>query len=75
MIRSESSEAEALDYAERILEQTRNITHLGDGVLEVCRGAAGTWNESPMREWPYQTVVERVVSEVGGGPAAGEDSM
>src|ERR1700686_1051879 len=61
MIRSESSEAEALDYAERILEQTRNITHVVTEFLKYARPL-----EIPDERVALQTVVERVVSEVGG---------
>src|SRR3989440_6740612 len=60
MIRSESSEAEALDYAERILEQTRNITHVVTEFLKYARPL-----EIPDERVALQTVVERVVSEVG----------
>jgi signal transduction histidine kinase len=60
MIRSESSEAEALDYAERILEQTRNITHVVTEFLKYARPL-----EIPDERVTLQTVVERVVSEVG----------
>src|SRR5947209_932326 len=59
MIRSESSEAEALDYAERILEQTRNITHVVTEFLKYARPL-----EIPDERVALQTVVERVVSEV-----------
>jgi len=61
MIRSESSETEALDYAERILEQTRNITHVVTEFLKYARPL-----EIPDERVALQTVVERVVSEVGG---------
>src|SRR5260370_10048 len=37
MIQSESSEAEALDYAKRILEQTRNMTHAVTEMLKYAR--------------------------------------
>src|SRR5216683_1661643 len=37
LIQSESSETEALDYAERILEQTRNITHVVTEFLKYAR--------------------------------------
>src|SRR5467141_1315729 len=60
MIRSESSEEEALDYAERILEQTRNITHVVTEFLKYARPL-----EIPDERVALQTVVERVVSEVG----------
>jgi two-component system, NtrC family, sensor histidine kinase HydH len=60
MIRSESSEAEALDYSERILEQTRNITHVVTEFLKYARPL-----EIPDERVALQSVVERVVSEVG----------
>src|SRR5467141_4866335 len=60
MIRSESSQAEALDYAERILEQTRNITHVVTEFLKYARPL-----EIPDERVALQTVVERVVAEVG----------
>src|SRR6266699_1563483 len=60
MIRSESSEAEALDYAERILEQTRNITHVVTEFLKYARPL-----EIPDENVALQTVVDRVVAEVG----------
>jgi PAS domain S-box-containing protein len=60
MIRSESSEAEALDYSERILEQTRNITHVVTEFLKYARPL-----EIPDERVALQTVVERVVAEVG----------
>jgi len=59
MIRSEASEAEALDYAERILEQTRNITHVVTEFLKYARPL-----EIPDERVALQTVVERVVAEV-----------
>jgi PAS domain S-box-containing protein len=62
MIRSESSETEALDYAERILEQTRNITHVVTEFLKYARPL-----EIPDERVPLQLIVERVVSEVGEG--------
>src|SRR5947207_12590297 len=60
MIRSEASEAEALDYAERILEQTRNITHVVTEFLKYARPL-----EIPDERVALQTMVERVVAEVG----------
>jgi PAS domain S-box-containing protein len=60
MIRSESSEAEALDYSERILEQTRNITHVVTEFLKYARPL-----EIPDERVALQTIVERVVAEVG----------
>src|SRR5438105_10886220 len=59
MIRSESSEAEALDYAERILEQTRNITHVVTEFLKYARPL-----EIPDERVALQTIVERIVAEV-----------
>jgi len=59
MIRSESSEAEALDYAQRILEQTRNITHVVTEFLKYARPL-----EIPDERVALQTIVERVVAEV-----------
>jgi PAS domain S-box-containing protein len=60
MIRSESSEAEALDYSERILEQTRNITHVVTEFLKYARPL-----EIPDETVALRSVVERVVSEIG----------
>src|SRR5437660_5214616 len=60
MIRSESSEAEALDYAERILEQTRNITHGVTEFLKYARPLAIADERVAL-----QTMVERGVAEVG----------
>jgi len=60
MIQSESSEAEALDYAKRILEQTRNITHVVTEFLKYARPL-----EIPDERVALQTMVERVVAEVG----------
>src|SRR5947209_6652386 len=60
MIRSESSDAEALDYAERILEQTRNIAHMVTEFLKYARPL-----EIPDERVALQTIVERVASEVG----------
>jgi PAS domain S-box-containing protein len=59
MIRSESSDAEALDYSERILEQTRNITHVVTEFLKYARPL-----EIPDESVALQGVVERIVSEV-----------
>jgi PAS domain S-box-containing protein len=60
MIRSESTETEALDYAERILEQTRNITHVVTEFLKYARPL-----EIPDERVALQSIVERVVAEVG----------
>jgi PAS domain S-box-containing protein len=60
MIRSESSEGEAGDHAKRILEQTRNITHVVTEFLKYARPL-----EIPDETVTLQSVVERVVTEVG----------
>ena len=60
MIEPETSPADALDYAGRILEQTRNITHVVAEFLKYARPL-----EIPDEEVALQTMVERVVSEVG----------
>jgi PAS domain S-box-containing protein len=62
MIRSDSSETEALDYADRILEQTRNITHVVAEFLKYARPL-----EIPDERVPLQTMAERVVADVGEG--------
>ena len=59
MIRSEELEGEASDYAGRILEQTRNITHVVTEFLKYAR-PLDIVNE-PVA---LQAVVERVVSDV-----------
>src|SRR5438093_6103806 len=59
MIRSESSEAEALDYAERILEQTRNITHVVTEFLKYARPL-----EILDESVDLQPLVERVIGEL-----------
>jgi PAS domain S-box-containing protein len=60
MIQSESTETEALDYAARILEQTRNITHVVAEFLKYARPL-----EIPDDRVPLQMMTERVVAEVG----------
>src|SRR5260370_27090121 len=55
-----SSPAEVLDYGGRILEQTRNITHVVAEFLKYARPL-----EIPDEGVALQTMVERVVSEVG----------
>src|SRR5258705_13411544 len=60
MIQSEPSEAEALDYAGRILEQTRNITHVVTEFLKYAR-PLDISNEAVN----LQPLVERVVAEIG----------
>ena len=59
MIRAEELGGEACDYADRILEQTRNITHVVTEFLKYARPLEIT-NE-PV---PLEAVVERVVSDV-----------
>jgi len=59
LIQSESSEAEALDYAGRILKQTRSITHVVTEFLKYARPV-----EIPDETVELQAMVERVVSEV-----------
>jgi two-component system, NtrC family, sensor histidine kinase PilS len=59
MIRSESSPEEAAESAERILEQTRNITHVVTEFLKYARPL-----EISSETVAMQPVVERVVSEV-----------
>ena len=60
MIRSDAPEGEASDHAKRILEQTRNITHVVTEFLKYARPL-----EIPEETVTLQTVVERVVTEVG----------
>src|SRR5947209_16265543 len=60
LIRSESSEAEALDYAERILEQTRNITHVVTEFRKYARPL-----EVPDERGALQPMVERAGEEGG----------
>jgi PAS domain S-box-containing protein len=60
LIQSESSVTEALEYAGRILEQTRSITHMVTEFLKYARPL-----EIPDERVALQTMVERVVSEVG----------
>lgn len=59
MIRAEELTGEASEYADRILEQTRNITHVVTEFLKYAR-PLDIANE-PV---PLEAVVERVVSEV-----------
>ena len=56
----EASEKEASDYAGRILRQTRDITHVVAEFLKYARPL-----EIPDETVTLQTVVERVVMEVG----------
>jgi len=59
MIRAEELGGEASDYADHILEQTRNITHVVTEFLRYARPLEIS-NESV----PLQAVVERVISEI-----------
>jgi signal transduction histidine kinase len=61
MIRSESADAEILDHAERILEQTRNITRVVTEFLKYARPL-----EISDEAVDMEALVERVVSEIGG---------
>jgi len=82
MIRSESSEAEALDYAERILEQTRNITQRGDGVLKYARPleipdervALQQWSNVWFRKWRGPPTV-KIRCEGAFGDAGGDEGL
>src|SRR5260370_42557076 len=60
MIRAEAASGEATDYAERILEQTQNITHV---VMEFLKYARPL--EISNEPVALQTVVDRVVAEIG----------
>ena len=65
MIRSETASDEASDYAERILEQTRNITHVVTEFLKYARPL--DISNEPVT---LQPLVERVVAEVGSAHSA-----
>ena len=60
LIRGEASGGDASDYAEHILEQTRNITHVVTEFLKYARPL-----EISDEMVPLQALVERVVKEVG----------
>src|SRR5271167_4756456 len=60
MISAETEEGEAHDYAQNILEQTRNITHVVTEFLKYARPL-----EISSETVPLQPIVDRVVSEVG----------
>jgi PAS domain S-box-containing protein len=60
MIRAEEASSEATDYAKRILEQTQNITHV---VMEFLKYARPL--EISNEPVALQTVVDRVVAEIG----------
>jgi PAS domain S-box-containing protein len=62
MIESDTSPEDAADYAGRILEQTRNITHVVTEFLKYARPL-----EIPDERVTLQTMVERLVSEVAEG--------
>lgn len=62
MISAEAAGSEVSDYAERILEQTRNITHVVTEFLKYARPL-----EISDETVALQGVVDRVVSEVGEG--------
>jgi PAS domain S-box-containing protein len=83
MIRAEEATGEAYNCAERILEQTQNITHVVTEFLKYARPL--DISEEPV---PMQTLVDRVVSEVseatplvrircegGFGSVAGDESL
>jgi nitrogen-specific signal transduction histidine kinase len=59
LIQLESTGAEAQEYAGKIVDQTRNITHMVTEFLKYARPL-----EIPDERVPLQTMVERVVSEV-----------
>jgi PAS domain S-box-containing protein len=59
MIRAEELGGEASDYADRILEQTRNITHVVTEFLKYARPL-----DIASEPVPLEAVVERVVSDV-----------
>jgi signal transduction histidine kinase len=59
MIRAEGVTGEAAEYAQQILEQTRNITHVVTEFLKYARPL--DISDEPVA---LQTVVERVVSEI-----------
>ncbi len=59
MIRAEELGGEASDYADHILEQTRNITHVVTEFLKYARPL-----EISNEPVPLQAVVERVISEI-----------
>jgi PAS domain S-box-containing protein len=60
MIRAEAAEGEILDHAERILEQTRNITHVVTEFLKYARPL-----EISDEVVGVRTLVERVALEIG----------
>jgi PAS domain S-box-containing protein len=62
MIRAEAAEGEISDHAERILEQTRNITHVVTEFLKYARPL-----EISDESVAVQGLVERVASDIGQG--------
>ncbi len=60
MIRAESADSEILDHAERILEQTRSITHVVTEFLKYARPL-----EISDEVVELQATVDRVVAEIG----------
>jgi len=60
MIRAEAAEGEILDHAERILEQTRNITHVVTEFLKYARPL-----EISDEVVEVRTLVQRVALEIG----------
>jgi nitrogen-specific signal transduction histidine kinase len=83
MIRAESADAEILDHAERILDQTRSITHVVTEFLKYARPL-----EISDEVVELQGTVERVVAEIGAaapnvtvscdgefGSVAGDESL
>jgi signal transduction histidine kinase len=83
MIRAESADGEILDHAERILEQTRNITHVVTEFLKYARPL-----EISDEVVELEGMVQRVVAEIGGaapnvavrcegefGSVAGDESL
>src|SRR5271163_2551294 len=60
LIRGETSDGEAHDYAQNILDQTRNITHVVTEFLKYARPLDISTDTVPL-----QPIVDRVVSEVG----------
>jgi signal transduction histidine kinase len=62
MIRAESADGEILDHAERILEQTRNITHVVTEFLKYARPL-----EISEEVVDLEGVVDKVVTEISGG--------
>jgi signal transduction histidine kinase len=61
MIRSESTDGEISDHAQRILEQTQNITHVVTEFLKYARPL-----EISDEVVELEPVVERVVAQIGG---------